>query len=78
MFQCKCKKTSNGYFQWECANLKCKDCKNIKPAPLISQMCEEIVKVFQFELSKTPYTEVDKNRNSIKKISKKTDRAEKR
>ena len=60
-------------------NLQCKYCKNIKLAPLICQMSEEtVVKVSQFGLTKAPYTEIDKNGNSIKKISKKTERIEKK
>ena len=47
-------------------NLKCKDCKKIKPPP-IYQMTNETIKVSQFQLTKTPDIKINKNGNSIRK-----------
>ena len=34
MDSCSCPKGENGYHKWLCSIKKCKDCKDIKPAPL--------------------------------------------
>ena len=67
MLKYKCKKEPNGYYRQKCVNLKCKDCKNITQANLISQTLQETVKVSQLELIKVPYTKIDKNGNFIQK-----------
>ena len=30
MSSCECPRTANGYYQWSCVSLKCKNCKNLK------------------------------------------------
>ena len=69
MSKCKCKKERNGYYRWKCVNLKCKDCKDIAPVNLICQTSQETVKVSQFDLTKVPYTKIDKHDNFIQKAS---------
>ena len=68
MSSCECPRTANGYYQWSCVSLKCKNCKNLKPIPLKCEKLRTKVKVFQFEILK--------NDKSQQKTSEKTQRVE--
>lgn len=63
MYSCECSKSPNGYFQWNCVSMKCKECKNLKPMPLECQNSEKETKVHQFEVTKKPYKKIDKAGN---------------
>ena len=76
MSSCECPRTANGYYQWSCVSLKCKNCKNLKPIPLKCEKLQTKVKVSQFEITKQVYTKILKNGESQQKTSEKTQRVE--
>ena len=54
------------------------ECKNLTPVTLKCQNLKEELKVYQFELTKTPYQKRDKKTGKLEdNISKKTEKAEK-
>ena len=69
MDSCDCPKTSNGYYHWNCASMKCKNCKKIKPMPLKCKTLQTKIKVSQFEVTKKVYKKTDKNGKSHQKTS---------
>lgn len=77
MSKSKCKKEPNKYYRRKCVSFKCQDCKDITPANLICQTAQETVKVSQFELTKVPFTKINKHHNFIQKANNKTDKIEK-
>lgn len=76
MYSCKCSKSPNGYFQWNCVSMKCKECKKSKPMPLECQDSEKETKVYQFEVTKKPYKKINKKGEVVEKVSDKTERVE--
>ena len=52
---CKCTKSENGYYQWNCVAGKCSECKLNKPMPFECASSEQKIKISQFEVTETPY-----------------------
>ena len=75
MANCKCEKSPNGYYQWNCSRRSCKTCKDCKPAELKCQTSNEIVSVDQFEVVTKEYLKFNKKTEEVeKKSTKLTDR----
>ena len=69
MSSCPFSKSPNGYYKWKCVNGKCSQCKKISPLPLKSSNSSEVIKISQFELTKTPYEKINKNGKVVHKVS---------
>ena len=76
MSSCPCSKSPNGYYKWKCVNDKCSQCKKISPLPLKSSNSSEVIKISQFELTKTPYEKINKDGKVVHKVSEKTEKVE--
>ena len=76
MSSCPCSKSPNGYYKWKCGNDKCSQCKKISPLPLKSSNSSEVIKISQFELTKTPYVKINKDGKVVHKVSEKTEKVE--
>ena len=63
---CSCPETVNGFYQWECVTLKCKECKDAKPQSLSCQEDDTLVKISQFEKVTLEYV----NKKETKKSNK--------
>ena len=74
MYDCYCAKSANGYYQWNCATRRCKNCKNSKPAPLKCQTSNDLVTTDQFEVVKKDYIKVNNEGIAEKKTTKLTER----
>ena len=75
METCSCDKAENGYYKWSCVQQKCKNCKHNKPTSLKCSTSNETTQVSQFETTKTPYTQTDKETGKkAEKVSDKTER----
>ena len=75
MANCKCEKSPNEYYQWNCSRRSCKTCKDCKPAELKCQTSNEIVSVDQFEVVTKEYLKFNKKTKEVeKKSTKLTDR----
>ena len=56
-----CPKTENGYYSWKCVRGNCQECKDAKPPQLKCASSKDLVTIYQFEVTKTPYKKVDQN-----------------
>ena len=72
MSSCKCLKSQNGYYDWNCVSSKC---SSMQPVVLSFQSSKDKVSYYLFEITKTLYVKTDKNNNEIIKISEKTEKA---
>ena len=70
MASSSCPKGENGYHTWSCSTGKCKQCNNLKPAPLKCSTSDDQVTVDQFEQVVREYEKVNAKTN--KKEKKKT------
>ena len=73
IFNCQCLKSESGYFQWKCVTGKCHECKWLKPMSLDLSSSNHLVKFYQFEITKTPYTKTTSD-GKTQKISRKCER----
>ena len=71
MANCKCEKSPNGYYQWNCSRRSCKTFKDCKPAELKCQTSNEIVSVDQFEVVTKEYLKFNKKTKEVEKKSTK-------
>ena len=63
MSSCKCPKSQNGYYDWNCVSSKCSKCSSMQPVALPFQSSKDKVSYYQFEITKTLYIKTDKNNN---------------
>ena len=73
MFNCQCLKPERECFQWKCVTGKCQECKSLRPMSLDLSSPNHLVKFYQFEITKTPYTKTTSD-GKTQKISRKCER----
>ena len=79
MHNSTCAKSANGYYEWNCAGRKCKDCTKLPPAELQCMNSDDLVSVDQFETVTKEYDKINKTTNLVeKKTTKLTDRTKTR
>ena len=72
----KCSKAENSDFKLKCVDLKCSDCKSIKPMHFKCADSLRMVKVSQSELTKIPYKKLAQG-EMVEKVSNKTEKVTK-
>ena len=72
MPSCSCPKAVNGFYQWKCVSLKCKECKDAKPQYLSCHEDDTLVKISQSKKVTSEYV----NKRKETKKSNKTERVE--
>ena len=71
MSSCKCPKSQNGYYDWNCVSSKCSKCSSMQPVALSFQSSKDKVSYYQFQITKTLYVKTEKDNNEIIRISEK-------
>ena len=70
MSSCSCPKAVNGFYQWKCVTLKCKECKDAKPQSLSCQENDTLVKISQYEKVTSEYANKKKETKKLNKTER--------
>ena len=70
MSSCSCPKAVNGFYQWKCVTLKCKECKDAKPQSLSCLENGTLVKISQFEKVTLEYVNKKKETKKLNKTER--------